>query len=269
MKTFSVKGGTKYFGRFLPMRTYIASSIHVTMMSVVGTLPTRLLTRKYCKQDLYGHLCKEMRIFGVRHVMFVNAQGLDDLLMVLNNLSLPLGPFEKWGIDAIGPLPRTAAGKEYIIVGVDYMTRWAEAAPTSRITAKDVAKFVFDSICCRFGTPLEIISDRGPGFRGNLVTELMSKLSIKHRHSTPYYPQCNGLVEKVNGMICKIITKHVGSKAQTWDRHLNAALWAYRTSFKASLGFTLFHLVYGQEALLPIEVELSSLRVLVRHEGEY
>ena len=65
-------------------------------------------------------------------------------------------------------------------------------------------------------------------------------------------------------MICKIITKNVGEKAQTWDRHLNAALWAYRTSFKASLGYTPFQLVYDQEAILPIEVELSSLRVLVK-----
>ena len=160
-----------------------------------------------------------------------------------------------------------AAGKEYILVGVDYMTRWAEASSTSRITAKDVAKFVFENICCRFGTPLEIISDRGPGFRSDLVKELMSKLGIKQRHSSPYYPQCNGLVEKINGMICKIITKHVGEKAHTWDRHLNAALWAYRTSFKASLGYTPFHLVYGQEAMLPIEVELSSLRVLVKEDG--
>ena len=151
-------------------------------------------------------------------------------------------------------------------MGVDYITRWAEASPTSRITAKDVAKFVFENICCRFGTPLEIISDRGLGFRGNLVKELMTKLGIRQRHSSPYYyPQCNGLVEKVNGMICKIITKHVGEKTQTWDKHLNAALWAYRTSFKASLGYTPFHLVYGQEAILPIEVdELSSLRVLVK-----
>ena len=74
------------------------------------------------------------------------------------------GPFEKWGIDAIGPLPRTQAGKEYIIMGVDYMTRWAEALPTKRITAKEVGKFIFECICCRFGTPLEILSDRGPGF---------------------------------------------------------------------------------------------------------
>ena len=92
------------------------------------------------------------------------------------------------------------------------MTRWAEAVPTSRITAKDVARFVFNNICCRFDTPLEIISNRGPGFRGDLVKELMIKLGVKHRHSTPYYPHCNGLVENVNGMICKIISKHVGKK---------------------------------------------------------
>ena len=94
------------------------------------------------------------------------------------------------------------------------MTRWAEATPTSRITAKDVARFVFENICCGFGTPLEIISNRGPRFRGDLVKELMIKLGIKHKHSTPYYPQCNGLVEKINGMICKIISKHVGNKTQ-------------------------------------------------------
>ena len=122
------------------------------------------------------------------------------------------GPFEKWGIDAIGPLPRIARGKEYTIVGVDYMTKWAEAVSTSRITAKDVTKFIFNSICYRFGTPLEIISVGGPGFRGDLVKELMIKLGVKHRHSTPYYPQCNGLVEKVNGVIYKIISKHLGGK---------------------------------------------------------
>ena len=65
-------------------------------------------------------------------------------------------------------------------------------------------------------------------------------------------------------MVCKIISKHVGDKTQTWDKHLNAALWAYRTSFRASLGFTPFHLVYGQEALFPIEVELPSLKVLLQ-----
>ncbi|MCO5574981.1 hypothetical protein L7F22_028778 [Adiantum nelumboides] len=153
-------------------------------------------------------------------------------------------------------------------MGVDYMTRWAEATTSARITAKEVAKFVYESICCKFGVPLEILSDKGPGFRGDLVGELMKKLGIKRRHSTPYYPQCNGLVEKVNGMICKIITKQVVSKPKDWDNHLSAALWAYTTSFRTSLGYTPYHLVFGKEAILPIEVQLASLKILAtKNEG--
>lgn len=146
------------------------------------------------------------------------------------------------------------------------MTRWAEAKATSRITKEEVVSFVYEHICCRFGVPLEIISDRGPGFRADLLDGLMEKLEIKHRHSTPYYPQCNGLVEKVNGMICKIITKQAYMKPKLWDKHLGVALWDYRTSFKTSLGFTPFHLVYGQEALLPIQLELASLKMVVHIE---
>ncbi|MCO5608065.1 hypothetical protein L7F22_062270 [Adiantum nelumboides] len=174
------------------------------------------------------------------------------------------GPFEKWGIDAIGPLSRTSTGKQYILTATDYMTRWAEAASVARITAADVSRFVLDYICSRFGTPLEILSDRGPDFRADLLDVLLENLSIKHVHSTPYYPQCNGLVEKTNGVLCKIITKHVRDRPHDWDKHLTAALWIYRTSFKVSTQFTPYHLVYGQEALLPIEVELGSLRVLAR-----
>ncbi|MCO5592446.1 hypothetical protein L7F22_046448 [Adiantum nelumboides] len=153
-------------------------------------------------------------------------------------------------------------------MGVDYMTRWAKATTSARITAKEVAKFVYESICCKFGVPLEILSDRGPGFRGDLVGELMKKLGIERRHSTPYYPQCNGLVEKVNGMICKIITKQVVFKPKDWDKHLSAALWAYRASFRTSLGYTPYHLVFGKEAILPIEVQLASLKIIAtKNEG--
>ncbi|MCO5601693.1 hypothetical protein L7F22_055816 [Adiantum nelumboides] len=164
----------------------------------------------------------------------------------------------------LGPLPHTSTGKQYILIATNYMTRWAEAASVARITAADVSKFVLDYIYSRFGTPLEILSDRGPGFRADLLDALLENLSIKHVHSTPYYPQCNGLVEKTNGVLCKIITKHVRDRPQDWDKHLTAALWAYRTSFKVSTQFTPYHLVYGQEALLPIEVELGSLRVLAK-----
>ncbi|MCO5552206.1 hypothetical protein L7F22_005718 [Adiantum nelumboides] len=120
----------------------------------------------------------------------------------------------------------------------------------------------------RFDVPLEILSDRGPCFRGDLVGELMKKLGIERRHSTSYYPQCNGLVEKINGMICKIIIKQVVSKPKDWDKHLSAALWAYMTSFRTSLGYTPYHLVFGKQAILPIEVQLASLKILATKNEE-
>ncbi|MCO5558646.1 hypothetical protein L7F22_012232 [Adiantum nelumboides] len=174
------------------------------------------------------------------------------------------GPFEKWGINAIGPLPHTSTGKQYILTAIDYMTRWAKAASEAQKTVARVSKFVLDYICSRFGTPLKILSDKGPGFRADFLDALLKSLSIKHVHSTPHYPQCNGLVKKTNGVLCKIITKHVRDRPQDWDKHLTAALWAYITSFKVSTQFTPYHLVYGQETLLPIEVELGSLRILAR-----
>ncbi|MCO5607222.1 hypothetical protein L7F22_061415 [Adiantum nelumboides] len=150
------------------------------------------------------------------------------------------GPFEKWGIDAMGPLPRTANGKLYILVAIDYMTR--------------------------FGTPLEIVSDNGPGFRRGLLTEVCEELKISHRHSTPYYPQSNGLVEKANGIIAGIIRKMVESKPKRWDNFLDGAIWAYKTTYRDATQFTPFHLVYGQEALQPIELNIPTIKLTGRQE---
>ena len=86
--------------------------------------------------------------------------------------------FEKWGIDAVGPLPITSRGKTCILTAVDYLSRWAEAKAVKQITAKDVAKFVYEDICCKFGMPLELLSDQGPGFRVELMEYLCNKMKI-------------------------------------------------------------------------------------------
>ncbi|MCO5609072.1 hypothetical protein L7F22_063303 [Adiantum nelumboides] len=176
------------------------------------------------------------------------------------------GPFEKWGIDAMGPLPRTANGKLYILVAIDYMTRWVEAQSIAKVNEKTVSKFVYTHICCRFGTPLEIVSDNGPGFRRGLLTKVCEELKISHRHSTPYYPQSNGLVEKANGIIAGIIRKMVESRPKRWDNFLDGAIWAYRTTYRDATQFTPFHLVYGQEALQPIELNIPTIKLTSRHE---
>ncbi|MCO5586667.1 hypothetical protein L7F22_040609 [Adiantum nelumboides] len=176
------------------------------------------------------------------------------------------GPFEKWGIDAMGPLPRTANGKLYILVAIDYMTRWVEAQSIAKVNEKTVINFVYTHICCRFGTPLEIVSDNGPGFRRGLLTEVCEELKISHRHSTPYYPQSNGLVEKANGIIAGIIRKMVESKPKRWDNFLDGAIWAYRTTYRDATQFTPFHLVYEQEALQPIVLNIPTIKLTGRQE---
>ncbi|MCO5574430.1 hypothetical protein L7F22_028215 [Adiantum nelumboides] len=161
----------------------------------------------------------------------------------------------------MGPLPRTANGKLY-----DYMTRWVEAQSVAKVNEKTISKFVYTHICCRFGNPLEIVSDNGPGFRKGLLTEVCEELKISHRHSTPYYPQSNGLVEKANGIIAGIIRKMVESKPKCWDNFLDGAIWAYRTTYRDATQFTTFHLVYGQEALQPIELNIPTIKLTGRQE---
>ncbi|MCO5558756.1 hypothetical protein L7F22_012342 [Adiantum nelumboides] len=157
-----------------------------------------------------------------------------------NNNVITNGPFEKWGSDAMGPLPRTANGKLYILVAIDYMTR--------------------------FATPLEIVSDNGPGFRRGLLTEVCEELKISHIHSTPYYPQSNGFVEKANGIIARIIRKMVESKPKRSDNFLDGAIWPYKTTYSDATQFTPFHLVYGQEALQPIELNIPTIKLTGRQE---
>ena len=96
----------------------------------------------------------------------------------------------------------------------------------------------------------------------DLVDYLCIKMRIKHNHTTPYYPQCNGLNERFNGELVQILTKVIEHQGKNWDLKLPGALWAYRTLVKTSIGFTPFHLVYGKEALFPIEVELPAVKLL-------
>ena len=119
-------------------------------MFVVGTLLKILLAGKSCRLVLCGHLSSEMLNFGVKLVIFVSVQDLESLCMGPQQPITSFGPFEKWGIDAIGPLPRTAVGKEYILVGGDdYMTRWAEASPTSWIIANGLQPRMWLNLCLK------------------------------------------------------------------------------------------------------------------------
>ena len=113
-------------------------------------------------------------------------------------------PFSVWGIDIIGKIsPRSSGGHEYILVAIDYFTKWVEAASNAKLTTARVAKFIISHIICRYGVPHELISDRGVHFRGE-VDILVQEYGIQHYRSSTYRPQTNRAVESANKNIKRI-----------------------------------------------------------------
>jgi hypothetical protein len=111
---------------------------------------------------------------------------------------ITVGPFTKWGIDYTTCNPPSARGHRYIIVAVDYLTKWVESMPTFKDDGDTAALFLFNQIIARFGVPREIVIDHGNHFQNIMITKLTSNLGLSQEHSSPYYPQANGQVEVVN-----------------------------------------------------------------------
>ena len=150
--------------------------------------------------------------------------------------------FEHIGIDLVGPLPITQQDNRYIIVATDYLTRWPEARAVPDAGAETLAKFIFEEIVCRHGTPKIILSDQGQNFISKTIHILCEKFLIKHKFSSPYYPQTNGIVERLNRTLCESLAKVKGT--DDWDLHIPAVLLAYQTKRHATTEYTPFYLVY-------------------------
>jgi hypothetical protein len=173
------------------------------------------------------------------------------------------GPFCKWGIDFMTCNPPSSNGHKYIIVAVDYFTKWVEAMPTFNNTADTATHFFFNHVISRFGVPLQLVSDHGKHFENEIFVELSSRLGFSHEFASPYYPQSNGQVEAVNKVLKTMLQCTVNKHKTNWHHMLFSALWAYRTAVKMATGFTPFHLVHGVEATLPIECEIPTLRTTI------
>jgi transposase InsO family protein len=123
--------------------------------------------------------------------------------------------------------------------------------------------FVFNHITTHFGVPRTIVTDHSSHFKNHMMSELHAKLGFRHENSSPYYPQANEQVEAINKVLKTMIQCMVGENKTSWHLQLFSTLWAYRTSVKTTTGFTPFQLVYGIEAVLPIECEIPSLKLKV------
>ncbi|GJU54989.1 reverse transcriptase domain-containing protein [Tanacetum coccineum] len=161
--------------------------------------------------------------------------------------------FDIWGIDFMGPFP-SSKGNKYILVAVDYLSKWVEAKALPTNDARVVVKFL-KSLFARFGTPRAIISDRGTHFCNDQFAKVMSKYGVTHRLATAYHPQTSGQVEVSNRGLKRILERTVGENRASWSDKLDDALWAFRTAFKTPIGCTPYQLVYGKSCHLPVELE--------------
>ncbi|GJW36008.1 reverse transcriptase domain-containing protein, partial [Tanacetum coccineum] len=171
-------------------------------------------------------------------------------------------PFYKWGIDIAEPFPEGPGKVKFLIVAVDYFTKWIEAKPVATIAGNQVKKFVWDNIVYRFGLPGEIVSDNGKQLCDNPLKDWCEKLCIRQCFASVKHPQTNGLVERANRSLGEGIKARLDERNKDWIEELSHVLWSHRTMIKSSNEETPFSLTYDTEAVIPAEIGMPTLRTM-------
>ncbi|KAK3005279.1 hypothetical protein RJ639_017547 [Escallonia herrerae] len=185
----------------------------------------------------------------------------------LSILTSPI-PFAMWGMDILGPFPMATGQRRFVIVAIDYFTKWTEAEPLATITASKCEEFFWKNVVCRFGVPKILITDNGKQFDNSNFRSFCEGLSICLRFTSVAHPQSNGQTENMNRSILQGLKRKLDDAKGAWVDELPKVLWAYRTTPHSVTGETPFLLCFGTEALLPVEVGLPTVRVLQFSEAE-
>ena len=132
-------------------------------------------------------------------------------------------------VDIMGPLPETEEGSKYVLVAVDYFTRWVEAYGIPNQEATTVGRKLVDEMFCRFSPPEQLHSDQGRQFESELVKEICKLLGVRKTHTTPYHPQGNGMVERFNRTLLDMLSTTVGDHPSNWE-HITCARFVWPTT---------------------------------------
>jgi len=170
-----------------------------------------------------------------------------------------------WGMDIIGHFPPGKGQCRFLLVGVDYFTKWIEAKPLATMTAAKVKGFVWKSIISRFGIPHTIVSDNGRQFIDRALIAYYEELGIRHVTSLVEHSQTNGQAEAANKVILNELKKRLGTTKGRWPEELLQVLWAYSCTPQSTTGKTPYSMVYGTDAMISVELgELTIRRQLER-----
>jgi hypothetical protein len=175
--------------------------------------------------------------------------------------------FRGWRLNFIGQIhPPSLKRHRFVLVATDYLTKWTEVVPHKNMTLKDVIEFITEYIIHIFSIPQTLTTDQGTSFISGQVREFTESYKIKLLNSSPYYAQANGRAESSHKTLIKFIKKKIEDNPRRWHIVLSKALWAHRISRHGVTKVTPFEIVYGQEAVLLIEVNLAAYRLAKQNE---
>ena len=177
--------------------------------------------------------------------------------------------FERFGLDYVGPLPTSTSGKNYIIVGMEYYTKWPVARAVVKADAANAVDFVYEEIMCQFGPPKILLTDGGKHFDNRFVDMLCEKVNTAHHFASPYHPETNGLVERFNGTLVKALKKLTIAEPAKWDTFIPSVLYAYRTRIHSTLKISPFELLYGIDNSSPRPDLIKEIGVRLGFERLY
>jgi hypothetical protein len=187
----------------------------------------------------------------------------------LTQLIQPSWPLQRWGLDLLGPLPPAQGNLKYVVVAVEYFSKWIEAKPLATITSVTVQKFFWQNIVYRFGVPKAITVDNGTQFDVEAFKEFCEQIGTKIHFASVRHPESNGLVERANDIIMTGIMKLIFNRPRgKWPDELIKVVWSHNTTISRSTGFTPFKLLFGDEAITPEEAKAGSIRTVASVEDE-
>jgi transposase InsO family protein len=176
---------------------------------------------------------------------------------------------KRWGLNLLGPLPAAQGNLKYVVVAVEYFSKWIEAKPLATITSATVQKFFWQNIVCRFGVPKAIIVYNGTQFDAETLKVFCDKIGTKIHFASVRHPKSNGLVERANGIIITGIMKSIFNQPKgKWPEELKKWYGTITLLSQGQQDLPPFKFLFGDEAITPEEARAGSIRTLALTEDE-
>ena len=239
------------------LRKKIIENVHISAAGHLGLLKTWTLVKsRFAWPKMYSHVRRY--IMGCSTCQFCNKRG-NAVPGPMQLMPPPSVPFRRIGIDFQGPYPTTKNRNTYIFVVVDHLTRYVEAWPVKSANTKCALAILEECIIFKHSCPSEIVCDRGSSFTSSLFREFCDKYHIKILLTTAYHPNTNGVCERVNGTLKRIIGKFVDDNHRNWDKFVNRAAFSINIVKHSVTGFSPYYLLHGREPYLPCDTALPTI----------